>query len=118
MGLDGEINTVQIGLEVAVKPIVFSKKADSRLTDPAFLANLVGQHVANPNLQPEVSLRGSTLSLSVKGQPTLELVPLRGTRFGVKSLAGFFVEFKLDAKGMPVSFDLDQPNGIFTAKKK
>jgi CubicO group peptidase (beta-lactamase class C family) len=118
MGIDGEINNVQISLETAVKPIVFSKKADSRLTDPAFLAKLVGQYAINANMQPEVSLRGSTLSLTLKGQPTLELVPLRGTRFGIKGLTGFFVDFKLDAKGMPVALDLDQPNGIFTAKRK
>ncbi len=37
---------------------------------------------------------------------------------GMKGLAGFFVEFKLDATGMPLGFDLDQPNGIFMAKRK
>jgi len=46
-----------------------------------------------------------------------DLVPLRGTRFGVKGLAGYFVQFSLSTSGLAVSLEFEQPNGIFSAKR-
>jgi len=65
-----------------------------------------------------VSLRGNVLIADVKGQPQYELIPMRGSRFSLKNVNGFFVEFKADSKGEFSSADLDQPNGIFTLKRK
>jgi hypothetical protein len=113
-GLDGEVDSVQIALEPSVKPIVFTKKADARLTDPAFLRRFSGTYALRSDMDATFSIRGSVLVADIKGQPTYELVPVRGTRFAIKGLTGFFVQFKDDASAV----DFDQPNGIFTAKRK
>lgn len=114
MGLDGEIDSVQIALEPAVKSIVFVKKADARLQDATYLQRFTGTYSLRSDVDAVFSLRGSVLVADIKGQPTYELAPVRGTRFAIKGLTGFFVEFKADASAV----DFDQPNGIFTAKRK
>jgi CubicO group peptidase (beta-lactamase class C family) len=113
-GLDGEIEVVQMALEPSVKPIVFTKKADARLTDPAYLQRFAGTYALRSDMDATFSLRGRVLVADIKGQPTYELVPVRGTRFAIKGLTGFFVQFKDDATAV----DFDQPNGIFTARRK
>lgn len=118
MGLDGEIDSVQVALEPSVKPIVFVKKADARLTDPAFLARFAGTYLMRSDMEAVFSVRGTVLVADLKGQPTYELMPVRGNRFAIKGLTGFFVEFKAGAAGPATAVDFDQPNGIFTAKRK
>jgi hypothetical protein len=117
-GLDGEIGSLQISLEPSVKDIVFTKKADSRMSDPTFLKSFTGTYLLNKDMSIVVSLRGTTLIADVKGQPTYELVPVRGTRFALKGLNGYFAEFKADKGGQFNAVDVDQPNGIFTAKRQ
>ena len=117
-GLDGEIEAVAVDLEPMVKPIVFTKKADPRLTEPAFLQRIVGTYALTSDMDIRVSLRGTVLVMEPKGQGSYELIPLRGTRFGVKGLSGFAVSFQLPAEGPATAMELDQPNGIFTAKRQ
>jgi hypothetical protein len=107
-----------MALEPSVKPIVFTRKADARLSDPAYLQRLAGTYALDSKTEAVLSLRGSILAMDIKGQPTYELIPLRGTRFGVKGLSGYYVQFDLPAEGPAKAIDLDQPNGIFTAKRK
>ena len=117
-GLDGEIDTLAASLEPSVKPIVFTKKAESRLTDPAFLRRFTGTYAYRPGMDAVVSLRGSVLAVEVKGQPAFELVPVRGTRFALKGLPGFFLQFSLPEAGPATAVDFDQPNGVFSATRK
>jgi len=117
-GLDGEIESLAIALEPSVKPIVFTRKADTRLSDPTFLRRFTGTYAMRSDQEAVVSLRGTVLTVEVKGQPAFELVPMRGTRFALKSLPGYFVQFSLPASGSAQSVDFDQPNGIFTAARK
>lgn len=66
-----------------------------------------------------VALRGEhTLTLTVPGQPTYELVPTRGTSFDIKGLHGFSVKFEKDASGAVTQLIIYQPNGTFVAKRK
>jgi CubicO group peptidase (beta-lactamase class C family) len=118
LGTEGEIKSVQIVLEPAVKAIVFTRKADRLLTDPAWLGKLVGRYALTADEKAEVSLRGSQMFLALGKQPPRELIPQRGTRFEVKGLTDFFVSFKLDAKGVVTAMDFEQPNGIFTLKRE
>ncbi len=117
-GLDGDIESVSASLEPQVKPIVFTKKADSRLMDPAYLQRFTGTYALNSTTSVIISLRGRSLVADIKGQPSYELVPVRGTRFALKGLPGFFTQFNVPATGPALAVDFDQPNGIFTAKRK
>ena len=117
-GLDGEIDSVKTALEPSVKDIVFTKKADSRLSNPEFLKQFTGTFNLNKDMDIVVSVRGKSLIADVKGQPTYELLPVRGYRFNLKGLNGFSVEFKADKDGKFTSAELEQPNGIFTVTRK
>ncbi|WP_395006085.1 serine hydrolase [Undibacterium sp.] len=117
-GLDGEIDAVKTALEPAVKDIVFTKKADSRLQNPEFLKNFVGTFNLNKEMDIVMSVRGNSLIANIKGQPTYELLPVRGYRFSLKGLNGFSVEFKADKDGKFNTAELEQPNGIFTVTRK
>ncbi|BDU75565.1 serine hydrolase [Mesoterricola sediminis] len=117
-GLDGDIDALAMGLEPAVAPIRFVRKAEARLSDPAFLARFEGTYVLGSQTEARVFLRGQVLSLDVKGQATRELEPLRGTRFAIKGLPSFFVQFTLPGAGPATEVQFDQPNGIFTAPRK
>jgi hypothetical protein len=115
-GLDGEIESVAAGLEPMVGPIVFVKKADPRLEDPAFLQRLEGAYTLHGE-DLQVRLRGRVLTLQAKGQPAFDLLPLRGTRFALKGLPGFAAQFTLPPEGPASQVELDQPDGIFSARR-
>lgn len=115
---EGDIGSLSIPLEPAVKEIVFTRLAERGMTDKAFLQKFIGQYEVGPNIV-SVSLRGeNTLILTLPGQREYELVPKRGTLFELKGLAGFSMEFKLDTSGAVSEAALYQPNGTFVAKKK
>lgn len=114
----GNITGLSIPLEPSVKDIVFTRAADKGMMEKGFLEKLVGTYVL-PQTEVKITLRdGKTLIGSVPGQPDYELVPFKGTEFNFKGMAGFSVEFKLDAAGMAVEIVIRQPNGTVSAKKK
>jgi hypothetical protein len=63
-----------------------------------------------------VTLTGSTLTLLLPGQPSIELEPAHGTTFNLKGLSGFSARFALD-QGKPTELKVIQPNGVFTLTK-
>jgi hypothetical protein len=56
-----------------------------------------------------------TLTAAVPGAPPLELVPVRGLRFGIKGQPSITAEFELDETGTAVRIVV-QPLGIFHRK--
>jgi hypothetical protein len=52
------------------------------------------------------------LTLTLPGQPVYNLVPVHGTKFNIKELNGYSVEFKGD------DLVFYQPNGTFSATRK
>lgn len=71
---NGFINSVLARFEPAVKEIVFVRRPDARLFDPAYLArftgdyDLLGQTVS-------VSVKGNALVANLPGQPQFDLMP-------------------------------------------
>jgi CubicO group peptidase (beta-lactamase class C family) len=114
----GDIGSLAIPMEPAVKAIVFTRLPERRMTERAFLEKFVGQYEVGPNLAA-VTLRGEkTLILTMAGQREYELLPKRDTLFDLKGLSGFSIEFNLDATGVVTGAVFYQPNGTFAAKKK
>jgi CubicO group peptidase (beta-lactamase class C family) len=116
--LKGNIMSVSVQLEPAVKDIVFTRVPEKAMMEKSFLEKFVGQYefqgiVATVNLKTD-----KTLTLTVPGQPEYELVPYKGTEFNFKGLQGFSVEFKLDESGKAVEVAFKQPNGTFIARRK
>lgn len=116
--LKGHISSLSVQLEPAVKDIVFSRVAAKAMSEISFLEKFVGEYEFMGAVAT-VALRGKdTLTLTVPGQPTYELVPYRGTEFNLKDLTGYSMEFKMDAVGKVTEMVAHQPNGVFTAKRK
>lgn len=107
----GEISEVAIGFELAVSPIVFTRKADSRLLDPAFLATLAGEYDF-AGLPSTLSVRGTTLVLTVAGQ-TITFEPASGLRFQMTDTPVVTIEFEIDeATGSVVKAIYTQPTAV------
>lgn len=114
--VDGDVTELVVTFEVSVSPIVFTRKADAVLRDPAYLARLAGayelmsQHIT-------IEVRGAALFASIAGQPDYELEPLINNTFRLKGLEGFKVRFLTDAEGEFKVARFIQPNGIFDAAR-
>jgi CubicO group peptidase (beta-lactamase class C family) len=113
----GDVHQVSTPLEPAVDDIVFTRLPSNRLSDKSFLSSLVGRYRLS-NQVADVRLKGNTLMLTLPGQPVYELEPVRDTRFSIKGLNGFFVEFVLADDEEPTVEELRfiQPNGVFKAE--
>ncbi len=66
-----------------------------------------------------IALKGEdTLTGTLPGQPSFELVPYRSTTFWIKGLTGASLTFKVDESGPAESVELVQPGVVLTAKRK
>ncbi|MBI3670471.1 MAG: serine hydrolase [Acidobacteria bacterium] len=113
----GDIGSLTIPMEPAVKPVVFTRRPDRRMTERAFLEILVGQYEVGPNVAA-VSLRGEKTLILTLASREYELVPRRGTLFELKGVSGYSIEFNQDTSGMVTGAVFYQPKGTFVAKKK
>jgi len=110
--LAGEIDSLGIPFEATLKDITFVRLGDRNMTQKTFLMPLTGDYQRGP-LLAVVALKGDTaLTLTMPGQPVYNLVPVRGTKFNIKELNGYSVEFKGD------DLVFYQPNGAFNATRK
>lgn len=116
--LKGNINSLSVQLEPAVKDIIFTRTASKAMSEKGFLEKFVGPYELM-GVVATFALKGeNTMTLTVPGQPVYELVPYRGTEFNLKGMQGYSVEFKMDAAGRVIEAVFHQPNGVFTAKRK
>lgn len=113
---DGEVDALVLPLEPAVAPIVFARRPDVRLSDPAYLARFVGRYAMGPQ-RAEVTVEGTTLYLDVKGQPRYALEPKRGDAFALKGMTGFSVRFGPAGADAATTATFYQPNGVFEMKR-
>jgi CubicO group peptidase (beta-lactamase class C family) len=110
--LAGEIESLGIPFEATLKDITFVRLGDRSMTQKTFLQPLTGDYQRGP-LLAAVSLKGdSALTLTLPGQPVYNLVPVHGTKFNIKELNGYSVEFK----GEDLVFY--QPTGTFSATRR
>lgn len=114
----GNIGSLAVQLEPAVKETVFTRMPEKEMKEKSFIEKFVGKYELH-EMTVTISLKGeTTLVLSVPGQPEYELVPYKGTEFNLKNLTGFSIEFIMDESGIVIEAKITQPNGVFTAKKK
>lgn len=118
-GLDfnGNVEMVKMPLEPNVGPIVFQRAPDKLMTDTAFLYKFAGDYELM-GLRLSVALKGENgLSAQVQGQPEIELEPYQGTKFNLKGMTGFSIEFVLDETGKVSKALVDQAGTVFEAKR-
>jgi hypothetical protein len=114
--MKGDVDSVEAPFEPEVKDIVFKRRPDARMTDPAYLGTFVGRYELSGQIVT-VSLRGSVLTLDVPGQPQYELVPDRLNEFNFKNLSIISVRFTVDPKEGVTEAAFNQPEGVFVAKR-
>jgi len=110
--LEGDIDSLGIPFESTLKDITFIRLSDRSMTQKTFLQPLTGDYQRGP-LLAAISLKGdSALTLTLPGQPVYNLIPVHGTKFNIKELNGYSVEFKGD------DLVFYQPNGTFSATRR
>ncbi|MGP0062888.1 MAG: serine hydrolase [Isosphaeraceae bacterium] len=113
----GYVDAVAVPLEPSVKPIVFLKRPDKKLSDPEYLKRFEGEYEL-AGRPVNVHLQGHVLSFEQKGSLPMELVPDRDDEFNVKRANGMSVRFVSDARGKVNELALSTPEGVFSAKRK
>ena len=114
---DGEVSAVAAPMEPRVKDIVFTRRPDAQLSDPAFLRRLAGTYELGPQ-KAAFAIQGNSLVLEIDGRRQPDLVPYRNGRFTFKGASGHSVRFALPAKGPASEAVFIQPDGVYTAKRK
>ncbi len=113
----GFIAGVSAPFEASVSPIVFKKKPDARLSDPAYLARFTGEYSLMGQIWT-VSLKGNALAVSVPGQPQMDLLPSLSGDFAIKQTQVVSLHFVSDEAGKISAIEIRQPNTVLTAKRK
>jgi CubicO group peptidase (beta-lactamase class C family) len=113
---NGNVARLEAPFEATLEPIVFEKKPDARLSDPAYLQKFAGKYVLIEQVIV-ISLKGNVLFATVPGSPDMELVPGLGDEFTLKQMKVVSLRFKVDDKGNVTAMELIQPGGIFEAKR-
>jgi hypothetical protein len=114
--MNGNVARLEAPFETSLEPIVFEKKPDARLSDPAYLQKFAGKYVLIEQVIT-ISLKGNVLFASIPGAPDMELVPGLGDEFTLKQMKIVSLRFKTDDKGNVVAIELSQPGGVFEAKR-
>jgi len=110
--LQGDIDFLSLPLESTVKEVVFSRLGEARMKEKTFLEPLTGSYARGP-VNVTVAMQGDrAMTVTIPGQGTFDLEPVRGTKFDIKGLTGYSVEFKGD------DLVFYQPNGTFSATRK
>lgn len=115
--VNGFIASVAAPFEPAVKEIVFAKKPDARLFDPAYLARFAGEYDLIGQAV-KIGLKGNALVLNLPGQPQMDLLPSLSGDFTIKQAQIVSLHFLADEQGKVSGVEVRQPNGAVTAKRK
>jgi CubicO group peptidase (beta-lactamase class C family) len=116
-----DIHTPHEGLSVPfeprIKPIVFSRKPDAKLSDPEYLKKFAGEYELAGNTV-RVRLEGTTMMIDRQGQGSATLVPDRDDGFNLKEQSGTSIRFVTDREGKVTEMALSTAAGVFSVKRK
>lgn len=112
---DAQGNISQLKMSLDEKEAVFTKQADSRLSDPIFLRKLEGQYEINGGTTRIVL---SNNELVVMTAPPQHLVPYKDNMFRIKEFSDQIVEFLFDEKGETTGAKITAEGMTFLLTKK
>jgi len=115
----GEVDAVEIPLEPSLEnPLIFTRQIEEQPITEADMQPYVGTYEIE-NVPIEVYIRnGETLYTEVPGQPPYALIPTGEHTFAFRDLEGYSMEFLAKEDGSIKAVTFNQPNGVFTAKRK
>lgn len=115
----GDVESVSINFEPALKPMVFSKTVKAKEMTKEELQEYVGEYDLSGQAILKIFMKGEkTLFLFIQGQPEYELVAVDKDQFSIKIAKGFTIQFNRDANGNITELLSKQPNGTFKATRK
>ncbi|MBL7751714.1 MAG: serine hydrolase [Chitinophagaceae bacterium] len=118
MDINGKINSLSMGLEPSLKPLVFNSVPRPMSLTEEDLKKFTGEYAFTPTNLAKFYTKGkSILYLFVEGQPEYELIPNGKNEFKLKIIEGYSCKFEEDAEGKIISVTFLQPNGKFKATK-
>jgi len=94
----GDIISISVPLEPNVEPIVFTRQPPAEMRERKFLESLAGEY-DHGGLPVTVAVREDNVLQYIAFGSVRELVPVRGTYFRIKDLAGVAVEFLRNPAG-------------------
>jgi CubicO group peptidase (beta-lactamase class C family) len=94
----GEVASLSVPLEPNVDPIIFTRQPPAEMRERKFLEPLAGEY-DNGGVPVTVALREDNVLQYIAYGNVRELVPVRGTYFRIKELAGVAVEFMRNPAG-------------------
>lgn len=118
MNVSGDIESIDLKLEPALKPISFTKTPKAKDVTKDSLQKYVGEYELNTVTIKVYIKNEKTLYLFVSGQPEYELVPIDKNKFNFKTLSGYAAQFNVNDKNEVTELLAIQPNGTFKATKK
>src|SRR5439155_6854559 len=95
-GLQGDLDSLTIPIESTMKKVVFTRLGDASMKEKSFLQPFVGEYQRGPNTVTVALKEDHAITITLPGQGTFDLLPVRGTKFNIKGLTGYSVEFKGD----------------------
>jgi CubicO group peptidase (beta-lactamase class C family) len=116
--LRGYVDAVAMPLYSNIKPIVFTKRPDKKLSDPEYLKRFVGEY-EHSGQALTIRLQGHVLIFERNGERPLELLPDRDNGFHLKQDTHLSLRFVTNTQGKVVALDLDSLDyGSSSAKRK
>ena len=115
--LKGYVDAVAVPLEPKVKPIVFTKRPDKKLSDPEYLKRFAGEY-EHAGQTMTIRLQGHVLMFEQKGARPLEMVPDHADLFNLKQVARLNLRFVTNTQGKVVELALIYPDEVNLAKRK
>lgn len=113
----GNITSVSVPMEPAVKDIVFVRQPDRRMRERSFLEPLAGTYQLGA-YQLVITLRGdNVLTYTTPTQAVYVLDPVRGMTFAIVGVNGGTIDFKKDATGTVTEFAITTPGTTSVATR-
>ncbi|WP_088224851.1 serine hydrolase [Desulfosporosinus sp. FKB] len=116
--LRGKISHLTVQFELMLEPIEFVRKTAAKFLNQELLEKYVGGYDLAGVIVTVALREQATLTVTVPGQPTYELVPINNTEFSIKELSGFEIQFVLDEHEACSEARFKQPNGTFGLKRR
>jgi len=113
---EGNIDSLEARFEITMEAIRFGKKPDTKYFDADYLNQFTGSY-SLLNQVMKVSLKGSTLTILLPGQPEHDLIPVLGGEFVLEQIRSISVRFLTDEQGRVTTMEINQPGGIFKAER-
>jgi CubicO group peptidase (beta-lactamase class C family) len=116
--LKGNVDRLYMKLEPAVDDIVFERIPEIPALTIDQMKKYIGDYDFGGMAAKVYAKKDKTLFLMVTGQPEYELTPSKTNEFTCKTLKGFVFRFNVDGQGNVTELVSNQPNGVYTAKRK